>query len=194
MTIIAERTHTTAPAPAVETGRTLGAGARKVLALLRMAFGLTFLWAFADKALALGFATGRDAQGHIDRFGDAAWIHGGSPTEGFLKFAAKGPFEGLYHSLAGVAVVDWLFMAALLGIGLSLTLGIAMRLGTASGVLLYLMMWTVVMPPETNPVIDDHILGALTLIVLGLTGAGATWGLARRWNSTGLVRRHRVLR
>ena len=56
--------------------------ARRVLAVLRMAFGLTFLWAFFDKLLALGFHTGYGQDGTLDRFGDAAWINGGSPTEG----------------------------------------------------------------------------------------------------------------
>ena len=31
---------------------------RRVLAVLRIGFGLTFLWAFFDKLLALGFGTG----------------------------------------------------------------------------------------------------------------------------------------
>jgi thiosulfate dehydrogenase [quinone] large subunit len=35
--------------------------ARKALAVLRIGFGLTFLWAFFDKLLALGFATGATA-------------------------------------------------------------------------------------------------------------------------------------
>ena len=62
-----------------------------------------------------------------DRFGDAAWIHGGSPTEGFLTFGADGPFKGFYHSIAGAAWADWLFMLGLLGIGLALTFGVGMR-------------------------------------------------------------------
>ena len=41
----------------------------------------------------------------VDRFGDAAWINGGSPTEGFLSFGlnTRWFFEGLYSSLAGQA-------------------------------------------------------------------------------------------
>ena len=75
--------------------------ARRVLAALRIAFGLTFLWAFFDKTFALGFHTGYDQTGQLDRFGDAAWINGGSPTEGFLAFGADGPFKGFYNSIAG---------------------------------------------------------------------------------------------
>ena len=75
-----------------------------------------------------GVLHGYDETGKLDRFGDAAWINGASPTEGFLKFGADGPFQGFYNSIAGAALVDWLFMLGLLGIGLALTLGIATRL------------------------------------------------------------------
>jgi thiosulfate dehydrogenase [quinone] large subunit len=166
----------------------------KAVAVLRIAFGLTFLWAFFDKLLALGFSTGRADDGTVDRFSDAAWVNGGSPTEGFLKFGADGPFKGFYNSIAGAGWADALFMLALLGIGLALTLGFAMRIAAASGAVLYLMMWTVALPPETNPVLDDHILGAITLIVLALLSAGTTWGLGARLERTALVRQHPVLR
>ena len=173
--------------------------ARKALAVLRIAFGLTFLWAFFDKLLALGFATGRSVDPEtgvevVDRFGEAAWINGGSPTFGFLNFGADGPFQEFYNSIAGDAWADWLFMLGLLGIGLGLTLGVAMRLSTLAGVVMYLLMWTVVLPPPNNPVLDDHVLGALTMVVLGLTAAGTTWGLGRAWNEIPVVKSHHWLR
>lgn len=168
--------------------------ARRALAALRIAFGLTFLWAFFDKLLALGFATGTAEDGSVDRFGDAAWINGGSPTEGFLAFGASGPFEGFYNSIAGAAWADWLFMIGLLGIGVALTLGVAMGLATASGAVLYVLMWTVALPPENHPVLDDHLLGALSVVVLGLTQAGDTWGMGNWWKQTGVVRAVPVLR
>ena len=171
-----------------------GGLAARALAVLRIAFGLTFLWAFFDKLLALGFHTGYDPAGNLDRYGDAAWINGGSPTEGFLKFGADGPFKSFYNGIAGDAWADWLFMLGLLGIGLALTFGFAMRVAAASGALLYLLMWSVVLPPENNPVLDDHILGAITLVVLALLGAGDTWGIGRRAGETELVRKYPVLR
>ncbi len=158
-------TRDTAPRRRPQTGSArLTTAARQALAVLRIAFGLTFLWAFLDKLLALGFSTGRAENGTVDRFGDAAWIHGGSPTKGFLAFGADGPFDSFYHSIAGAAWADWLFMIGLLGIGLALTFGVGMRLAAAGGAVLYLLMWTVVLPPENNPVIDDHILGAITVV------------------------------
>ena len=173
--------------------------ARRALAVLRIGFGLTFLWAFFDKLLALGFSTGRSVDPTtgaetVDRFGDAAWINGGNPTLGFLKFGADGPFKGFYNSIAGDAWTNWAFMLALLGIGLALTLGIGMRIAGAAGALLYVMMWTVALPPENHPVLDDHLLGAITMVVLAATSAGLTWGLGRRWAATEQVKRNTFLR
>lgn len=176
------------------TASRLTTPARRVLALLRIAFGLTFLWAFFDKLLALGFATGRAEDGTVDRFGDAAWINGGSPTKGFLAFGADGPFKEFYNSIAGAAWADWAFMLALLGIGVALTLGIGMRVAGLSGGVLYLMMWTVALPPPNNPVLDEHILGALSVVALALVNAGDTWGLGHRWSKTATVERYPVLR
>lgn len=176
-----------------------GGPAGKALAVLRIGFGLTFLWAFLDKWLALGFATGTSVDPAtgvetVDRFGDAAWVNGGSPTEGFLAFGAEGPFESFYHSIAGAAWADWLFMTGLLGIGVALTLGIGMRVATLSAAVLYVLMWTVALPPANHPVLDDHLLGAATMVVLLLTSAGTTWGLGSRWNRTLLVRGNHWLR
>jgi len=171
--------------------------ARKGLAVLRFAFGLTFLWAFLDKLLALGFHTGVDDKtGAVDRFGPAAWIHGGSPTTGFLKFAvpADNPFKGFYNGMAGQAWADWLFMAALLGIGVALTLGIAMRITAVAAALLYAMMWSASLPLQNNPVIDDHVVGFITVIVLALVLAGDTWGLGKVWARIAMVRKHPALR
>lgn len=161
-----------------------------VLGALRIVVGFTFLWAFFDKLLALGYSTGvSSTNGATDRFGPAAWIHGGSPTEGFLAFGAKGPFTGFYHALAGTLFADWMFMAALLGIGVALTFGVFMRIGSIAGALLYLMMWSVVLPTENNPLFDDHTIGMLVCVLLGLYGAGRYLGLGNWWTKQTFVRR-----
>ncbi|NEA36858.1 hypothetical protein G3I17_35160 [Streptomyces sp. SID13031] len=69
-----------------------------------------------------------------------------------------------------------------------------MRIAAAAGVVLYLMMWSAALPPTTNPVIDDHIIGAITLVALALLAAGRTWGLADRWNGLAIVNRYPWLR
>lgn len=51
-----------------------------------------------------------------------------------MNSGADGPFESFYHSIAGDAWADWLFM---LSIGLALTFGIGMRIAAAAGAVLY---------------------------------------------------------
>lgn len=196
---LTQPSRSTGPAHAAGTTEGTHSGsaaswAARALAVLRIGFGLTFLWAFFDKTFALGFHTGYDQNGVLDRFGDAAWINGASPTEGFLANAADGPFTDFYHSIAGSAGADWLFMAGLLGIGIALTFGVGMRLAAAAGALLYVMMWSVVLPPENHPFLDDHLLGAITLVALALTYAGDTWGFGKLWAKTPAVQQYGALR
>jgi len=180
-----EFVHPEVIAPETPAGRAF----HYVAAALRLSLGWVFLWAFLDKLLALGFATGRDPEtGAVDRFGDAAWINGGSPTEGFLSFGTSGPFADFYHSLAGAAWADWLFMVGLAGIGIALMAGVAMRIAAASGALLLVLMWTAVLPPENNPFMDDHLVYALALVALALAGAGHTLGLGKHWEKIPVVR------
>ena len=185
-------TPTTAPvAPARPT---VSVAAARLLAVIRVAYGFTFLWAFLDKTFALGHDTGKGTSGKVDYFGSAAWIHGASPTKGFLAFGAAGPFKSFYHSIAGATWADWLFMIGLLGIGIALTLGAGMRIAAVAGAVMYVLMWSVVLPPANNPIIDDHVLGALTVVALVLLNAGDTWGLGRWWSGTRLVQRFPALR
>lgn len=171
-------------------------GLDRALAALRIAFGFTFLWAFLDKTFALGFHTGYNQDGVLDRFGDAAWINGGSPTEGFLSFGvpADNPFKDIFNSMAGQAWVDWLFMLGLLGIGVTLLLGVGMRIGTAAGALMYAFMYAAVLPLENNPIVDDHLIGVIVMVVLALAAAGATWGLGGLWRRTALVEKYPILK
>jgi thiosulfate dehydrogenase [quinone] large subunit len=190
------------PRHIVET-RPLTGVAQRGLSVLRIGYGLTFLWAFFDKLLALGFHTGAvtnpdtGARDSIDFMAkDAAWLNGGSPTEGFLTFGvpADNPFKDTFNSMAGQAWVDWLFMAGLLGIGLTLTFGFGMRIAAAAGATLYLLMYAASLPLENNPVLDDHLVGAIVVVVLALAYAGDTWGFGKMWAKTHLVRRFPVLR
>ncbi|HEV7210541.1 MAG TPA: hypothetical protein VGN47_02380 [Blastococcus sp.] len=167
---------------------------RYVAAATRIALGWIFLWAFLDKTFALGHETGVDAKtGATDYFGPAAWIHGGSPTRGFLTFGTKGPLAGFYADLAGNAFVDWVFMLGLLGIGVALVLGIGMRIAAAAGALMLVMMFAAFLPPANNLFMDDHLVYALVLVMLALSGAGRTFGLGARWERLQVVRDHPVL-
>src|SRR5664280_2248217 len=100
--------------------------AQVAIALLRVAVGFIFLWAFLDKFFGLGYATPSDR----------AWIHGGSPTNGSLSTVAVGPFESLYHSIAGTWWANTLFMRGLFAIGVAPILGVAVRITMFAGPLL----------------------------------------------------------
>jgi hypothetical protein len=78
----------------------------------------------------------------------------------------------------------------LAGIGTAFLLGIGTRVATVSGAIMYLMMWTVVLPPENNPVVDEHIIGAFVVVALALFAAGDTFGLGKWWKSQPLVQRN----
>lgn len=124
---------------------------------LRIVMGFVFLWAFIDKTFGLGFAT---------KAGDA-WIRGGSPTTGFLTHAVKGPFAEFFKGFAGVAIVDWLFMLGLLFVGLTLLSNRAVRWGALAGIAMMALMYLALLPPTNNPLIDEHIVYILVLVLLG---------------------------
>src|SRR6266496_387965 len=170
-------------------------GLQRVFALLRLALGWTFLWAFLDKAFALGFSTGRvlnDAGQtvKIDFFGSAAWIHGASPTAGVLGFATKGPLAHFYQTITGyqmtqagptsAAWVDWVYMLSMLLIGGALILGIGVRLASIGGIIWMAIFFTATaIWPDHNPVVDEHIIGAVVLAGLFLANAGRYYGLGK---------------
>ncbi|MFG1827420.1 hypothetical protein ACGFIJ_33515 [Microbispora bryophytorum] len=178
VTVPAPRTHgDTIPA-------TTAGPVRYVWAAARIAIGWVFLWAFLDKLFGWGLATPAAK----------AWTNGGSPTAGFLKGTADHTLGGLFTTLAGQPWVDWLFMTGLAGIATALILGIGMRIAATTGGLLLLTMWAAELPLTTNPIIDEHIIYAIVLIGLTLTGAGTTLGLGTQWTATPLVRRYPILK
>jgi thiosulfate dehydrogenase [quinone] large subunit len=179
--------HATDAATATAAGR--------ALAVMRIATGLVFLWAFFDKTFGWHYAT---ASGK-------GWIDGGSPTKGFLSGVSAGPLQSFFHDIAGRGWTDTLFMLGLLGIGLALVGGVALRLTAVAGAVLMAMMWAAEWPPaqhlsdgqpsmSSNPLVDYHVLYALAMVLFAIAAAGATWGLGRTWNALPLVRRHGWLR
>jgi thiosulfate dehydrogenase [quinone] large subunit len=166
----------------------------RTAASARIVLGFVFLWAFADKAFGWGYATPSAG----------AWTNGGSPTKGFLGGVAAGPLESAFHSLAGDTWVNWLFMLGLLGIGLALTSGIALRLAAAAGTVMMGLMWAAEWPPakhlsdgaasmSSNPLVDYHVVYALIMIFLAVAAAGRTWGLGKVWQELPFVSRNRWL-
>jgi thiosulfate dehydrogenase [quinone] large subunit len=170
--------------PVAEAEVTTSPVVRYAAAAVRISIGWVFLWAFLDKLFGLGHETASKA----------AWIHGGSPTQGFLAFATKGPFKSVYNNIAGQAWADWLFMIGLLGIGVALMFGIATRLAAGSGALLLVLMWSAVLPPADNLFMDDHLIYALALVLIAALGAGRTMGLGATWERLPIVQQQPWLR
>lgn len=129
-----------------------------VFVALRLVMGFIFLWVFLDKTFGFGFATPADK----------AMLSGGSPTTGFLTNAVKGPFAEFFNALAGVALVDWMFMLGLLFVGLSLIFNKYVKWGCIAGGAMLILMYLAVLPPENNPIVDDHIVYTLVLALIAL--------------------------
>jgi len=162
------------------------------VAALRIGTGFAFLWAFLDKTFGLHYSTPSAR----------AWIHGGSPTKGFLSSVNVGPFQSAFHSWAGQGWANWLFMLSLLGIGLAFVLGIGLRAAAVAGVVLVTLMWFAVYPPaqhaadgsatgSVNPFVDEHVMDALALIAVAAFGTASRLGLGAWWAKLPFVQRHR---
>jgi thiosulfate dehydrogenase (quinone) large subunit len=167
--------------------------ARVALALTRLATGFIFLWAFLDKTFGLHYSTGAAVP---EGKPSLSWIEGGTPSQGFMKHGATGPFKDLFADMAG-PLTDWLFMLGMLGVGVAVMLGVGLRVAAVSGSIIMALMWIAEWPinqGSTNPLIDYHVIYALVLIVVALTFAGDTWGLGRWWANLPVVRKHSWLR
>jgi thiosulfate dehydrogenase [quinone] large subunit len=162
--------------------------ALRTLAVLRLATGFIFLWAFLDKTFGLGFSTPTER----------AWIHGGTPAQGFLNSPAiTGPFKDFFVGIAS-PLVDVLFMLGMLGVGVAVMLGIGVRISAVAGslimVFMYLAEWVFTpLTESTNPLVDYHIIYALALIVVAMFAGGDTWGFGRIWKSLPIVQKYRWL-
>ena len=154
-----------------------------VWATLRIGLGIIFLWAFLDKLFGLGFATASEN----------SWIAGGSPTSGFLTYGTKGPLASFFQSLAGSNFVDWLFMLGLLFIGLTLLLGIFVRIGSIAGAVSLFLIWLSVLPPQNNPFLDDHLIYLAVLIGFIFVHAGRYWGFGTWWQHHKIVKKYPIL-
>lgn len=157
--------------------------AETLWSLLRIAVGFIFFWAFIDKVFGLGFAT----------IPEKSWLHGVSPTTGFLKFAVHGSFASLFQSLAGNPFVDWLFMMGLLGIGLALLFGIGLKIAGYSGALLMFLMYLSLFPSKNNPILDEHIIYLFIFLSLATGEIGHRFSLYKWWKNIELVKKYRIL-
>lgn len=141
--------------------------------VLRIGLGYVFLWAFLDKLFGLKFATCAGKAAACS----ASWVHGGSPTKGFLSHATTGPLADFYHKLAGNALVDWAFMLGLLFIGVGLFFGTWIKSAAAAGIVMLALMWSALLWPVNTPGVDEHVIYILALFGIMTTNAQARWTL-----------------
>ena len=141
--------------------------------IVRIGLGYIFLWAFIDKLFGFGVATCKGLSVGCKQ----AWLHGGSPTTGFLGHATTGPFANFYHHLAGHTWVDWAFMLGLLFIGIGLFFGTWVKSAAVAGMAMLALMWSALLWPVNTPGVDEHIIYMLVLFGLLVTDAKPRWAL-----------------
>ena len=144
-----------------------------VWSVLRIALGYIFLWAFLDKLFGLQVAT---CSGKSIGCSEA-WVHGGSPTAGFLGHATTGPLASFYHHLAGNALIDWAFMLGLLFIGIGLFFGSWIKSASVAGIAMLALMWSSLLWPTNTPGVDEHVIYILILFGLLANNVPQKWTL-----------------
>ena len=166
------------------------------LGVLRIAMGFVFLWPFLDKMFGLGFATSPEN----------SWLAGASPTQGYLNFYGvnqNSPFAFLFSDFLGntYQLVDIVYMAMLLFAGIGLMSGVLVRLSSISTIIfmasIYLSSWIIAPAEGTmvfNPLIDDHIIYILVLLLFIIVPVGNYLGLGERWSKLSFVEKYPILK
>ncbi|MHA2225071.1 MAG: hypothetical protein ACXAC8_07690 [Candidatus Hodarchaeales archaeon] len=159
------------------------------IGVMRIVMGIVFLWPFFDKLFGLGFATSPEN----------AWINGGSPTKGFLAYAINqnSPFALFFTDVLSpiYQIVDVVFMIMLLVVGLGLITGVLVNISSLAGgifmINVVLAEWYIYNPGVDifNPLIDEHVVYALILLVFIAVSAGNYLGLGKRWSNLSIVQK-----
>ena len=63
-------------------------------------------------------------------------------------------------------MVDWFFMLGLLFVGLTLVFNKFVKWGCVAGSGMLFLMYLSLLLPENNPIIDDHIIYILVLLLI----------------------------
>ena len=111
----------------------------------------------------------------------------------FVVWVTDGIFEGHYTAIAGNLAVDIVLLLALLVLGITLTLGFASKLTTFGMVTFLLAMYTLVVPPADNPIIDDHLLLAVGTLAVYFLGGFDKLSVNGWWKELPLVKRFPIL-
>ena len=133
---------------------------RNIIFLLRIALGWVFLYAASHQVFVPGWS-----------------------VAGFLEHTKT--FHGLFSIFTGpgiAPIISFLVSYGHLLIGLSLIVGLAVRVSAFFGILLMLLYWMAHMDfpyisDQNNFIVDFHIVDALVLALLIVKHAGHVWGL-----------------
>lgn len=164
-------------------GATIPRAGQLALGVARILLGWVFLWAFLDKLFGLGLGTPAER----------AWISGSSATMGYLS-GVEGPFAGMFAAMAGNALVDWLFMLGMAGVGIAFLLGVAMLPAAVAGLLLMGGIYLSMLPLATNPFLDQHLFYVVLGFAFALSGTGRFIGLGRWWAGLPVISKNVWLR
>jgi len=109
-----------------------------------------------------------------------------------MSDAVTGPLQPFFAGIAS-PLSDVLFMAGMLGVGVAVVLGVGLRISAIAGTVILVLMYLAEWPfatntASTNPLVDYHIIYALSLIVVAATAAGDTWGFGTQWRRLPFVR------
>jgi thiosulfate dehydrogenase [quinone] large subunit len=144
-------------------------------AFLRVALGILFLYAGVTKII------------------DPAWS-----AAGYLHGAIT--FHGFYEALTApgiIGFIDFINKWGLTLLGLSLVLGLGVRISTLGGALLMALYYFPVLKfPYIAPhsfLVDEHVVYFFALLILRDLRAGKIYGLASSCQNWGLCRRYPAL-
>jgi thiosulfate dehydrogenase [quinone] large subunit len=173
-------------------------GGAITVALMRIALGLVYLWAFISQAFGITYTNKAtpppDAPASTKTtyewtFGydaDKGWITSGfdySPTESYVDNNLHGPLAFIPQNLP-TGVDDLLWMSALAGLGVALTFGVFANLAGWGGFAMNMLLWLSTFPPSTNPLIDgEHVTFGLAILLFMWLQASNYWGFGRWWRA-----------
>lgn len=144
------------------------------LVLFRLAMGWLFLYAGVTHLLDPNFSA-------------AKYLAGAKTLPAFFHWLSS---PGI------LPTVNFLNEWGLTLLGVSLVLGICVRLSTMLGVILMILYWLplgMLHPDAHSLIVDDHIIYATGLLALSAMSAGQVWGLDSWFAKLPFLRKHDFL-
>jgi len=173
-------------------------GGAITIAVMRIALGLVYLWAFISQGFGIGYTNKATPppdspagapvvyEWTFNVDADNGWITSGfdhSPTEAYVDNNLHGPLAFIPQNLP-TGLVDFMWIFALAGLGIALTFGVFANIAGWGGFVMNILIWLATFPPSTNPLIDgEHVTFALAILLFMWLQASNYWGVGRWWRS-----------